>query len=142
MLGGNGCALGTTDGAGVGCADGAGVGCPDGAGVGCPDGAGVGCPEGAVLGLTEGDTVSRIEGVALGFPDGRIVGFALNTICDGLAVGSLLGECVSVEGLSEGTLIEVFVAGFRVNAAVGLLEAVGLLDGPDGREVGELDGPV
>lgn len=83
----------------------------------------MGCLEGAAFGFDEGDGVGRMVGVAL-------------DLADGVAEGFMLGDCVATRGLSEGALVGGSVVGFRVRAGVGLLE------GPEGREVGEFDGPV
>ena len=79
--------------------------------------------EGAALGFDEGDGVGRKVGIAL-------------DLADGVAEGFMLGDCVATRGLSEGALVEGCVVGFRVSAAIGLLE------GPEGRDVGVFDGPV
>ena len=87
----------------------------------------MGCLKGVVLGFPDDGSVGRLESVALGFADDSEVGFALTEIADGLAVDLLLGEYVCGRGLREGALVTVCVKGFRVSAAVGLLE------GPEGR---------
>ena len=102
----------------LGIADDAGVGCLEGAGLGFGDGGGV------------GGGVGCVEDVPMGLIDGSIEDFTE----DGMALALLLGIRVGGLGCSEGAMIGV--TGFLVSLIVGLLE------GPEGREVGALDGPV
>jgi hypothetical protein len=102
--------------------------------LGIADGDGVACLEGTGLGFDDGGGVSGgvgcVEGVPMGFIDGSKEGLT----DEGVALGLLLGIRVGGLGDSEGAMIGN--TGFLVSVIVGLLV------GPEGLEVGALDGPV